>query len=138
MTLKALVPMVFASEMKRSVDFYVDALGFKVTGTYEPKGQLCWAYLKSGQAELMLSLGQGEGARVGGGCIYYYYTDDVLALRRSLVGKGYTVSEPFVTFYGMKEIQLRDPDGNDITVGQNTDELPTDGAELAADLREHK
>jgi hypothetical protein len=55
-----------------------------------------------------------------------------------LVAKGYEVSQPFVTFYGMKEITLHDPDGKDITVGQNTDEPPTDGAELAADLREHK
>ncbi|MCG3180638.1 MAG: hypothetical protein BIFFINMI_03000 [Phycisphaerae bacterium] len=135
MTLKALVPMVFVTDVKRSVDFYSRALGFRMTGSYMPDGRLCWACLKSGDADLMLSLPEGT---VGGGCIYYYYTDDVVGLHAALARKGIETTQPFVTFYGMKEITLRDPDGNVITVGQNTDEPPTDGAERAVDLREHK
>lgn len=137
MTLKALVPMVYVKDVRKSADFYRNTLDFRMTGSYEPGGKLCWAYLKSGEADLMLTLGEGP-ARVGGGCIYYYYTDDVLALASHLRGKGVQISEPFVTFYGMKEICFKDPDGNEITVGQHTDEAPSDGAELAADLREHK
>jgi predicted enzyme related to lactoylglutathione lyase len=137
MTLTSLVPMVYVSDMEASVAFYRDALEFRMAGSYEPEGRLCWAYLKSGEANLMLTLADEQAKpRLGGGCIYYYTTDDLAAVAERLKAKGIDATEPFVTFYGMKEVCFKDPDGNDITVGQSTDEAPTDGAERAADLRE--
>ena len=53
--MRDLVPMAHVADIRRSVEFY-GHLGFQVIGKYEPEGQLKWAHLRSGGAELMLSL----------------------------------------------------------------------------------
>jgi uncharacterized glyoxalase superfamily protein PhnB len=39
--------------------------------------------------------------------------------------KEFQVSDLRVTFYGMKEFEVRDPDGHILWFGQGTDEPPT-------------
>lgn len=56
--------------------------------------------------------------------VYYFYPEDVVKLRDSIVEKGYTVSELSVRFYGMKEFEMTDPSGHILVFGQDTDETP--------------
>jgi len=51
--------------------------------------------------------------------------EDVVALHGSLKQAGHAVSDPAVRFYGMKEIELVDPDGHVLIFAQDTDEPPT-------------
>jgi uncharacterized glyoxalase superfamily protein PhnB len=57
--------------------------------------------------------------------IYYFYLEDVVALHGEIRRKGFRASDLRVTFYGMKEFELRDPDGHILWFGQETDEPPT-------------
>ena len=62
-------------------------------------------------------------ARIGrGATTFYFYPDDVMPLYDSLKAAGIEVSDPFVTFYGMKEIVIHDPDGYCLCFGLPTDE----------------
>jgi uncharacterized glyoxalase superfamily protein PhnB len=51
--------------------------------------------------------------------------EDVVALHAEAKGKAFQVSDLRVTFYGMKEFEVRDPDGHILWFGQETDEPPT-------------
>ena len=57
--------------------------------------------------------------------VYYFYPEDVVALRDSVIAKNKEVSELQVRFYGMKEFEMLDPDGHMLLFGQDTDEAPT-------------
>jgi hypothetical protein len=50
--------------------------------------------------------------------VYYFYPDDVAALHAAWKGKGLPVTDLRVTDYGMKEFELRDPDGYWLWFGQ--------------------
>ncbi len=57
--------------------------------------------------------------------VYYFYPEDVVALRDSIIAKNEEVSELQVRFYGMKEFEMLDPDGHMLLFGQDTGEAPT-------------
>ena len=57
--------------------------------------------------------------------IYYFYPENVVDLHAEVKQKEFQVSDLRVTFYGMKEFEVRDPDGHILWFGQETDEPPT-------------
>lgn len=57
--------------------------------------------------------------------IYYINTGDAGALHAEFAARGVAVSPLRVAFYGMKEFEVRDPDGHWLWFGQPTDEPPT-------------
>jgi len=57
--------------------------------------------------------------------IFYFYPDDVLALHEHVTQEGYKPTPLQVTFYGMKEFSLQDPDGHVLSFGQDSDEQCT-------------
>jgi hypothetical protein len=50
---------------------------------------------------------------------------NVVGLHAEAKRKEFQVSDVRVTFYGMKEFEVRDPDGHILWFGQGTDEPPT-------------
>jgi uncharacterized glyoxalase superfamily protein PhnB len=129
MSFKNLVPMLSVADVDRTVAFYQDALQFEIMHRYENNGHVQWAFVKSGHTELMfarsevaqsvLPLARKEDL------VLYFYPDDVEALHTSLKARGYPVSELHLTFYGMKECLLTDPDGYHLSFGQATETSPT-------------
>lgn len=119
MKLASMVPMVFVSDVASSVEFYQQALNFKVLNTYEWQGKLNWVYLQSDGADLMLlETEEPFGERQSRDLILYFYPDNIAALHAELVQKGFQVSELCVTFYQMKEFRMEDPDGYELCFGQ--------------------
>ncbi len=126
MKLANLIPILGVADPAKTLEFYRDALNFEVMDTYEPDGKLVWALLKSGDVELMV---EGECPETGGrqtGTSLYFYPDDIEGLYDLLRTRGYPVSDRRVTFYGMKEFDLKDPDGYHLCFGQETSEPTTD------------
>jgi uncharacterized glyoxalase superfamily protein PhnB len=134
MRIERLTPMLNVADIRRSLDFYREAVGFELASSQEAVEQWRWAYLRSGSCELMLSESGGPPDQLvhidpsrdeGWPAIYYFYPEDVVALHTEIRGKGFQASDLRVTFYGMKEFELRDPDGHILWFGQTTDEPPT-------------
>ncbi|MFN7977790.1 MAG: VOC family protein [Vicinamibacterales bacterium] len=100
-------------EVSRSVAFY-ERLGFTVRSTVVPpdaSGPI-WAWLTSGEAQLMVALANGPVAADQQAVLLYLYCPDVDALRTELQGKGLApgpVTRPFYAPRG--EFRLEDPDG---------------------------
>ena len=82
----------------------------------------------------MLSESGGPATRVdqidpsqaeGWPAIYHFYPENVVDLHAEAKRKEFQVNDMRVTFYGMKEFTVRDPDGHILGFGQEADEPPT-------------
>lgn len=112
MKTRQLVSMISVAEVERSIEFYKH-LGFEVGNTFTPGGttQFSWAWLESGEAQLMLSRAS-EPVANSHGLLFYAYTDDVEAARASLLEAGLNPGEIRKPFYSPRgEFQVLDPDG---------------------------
>jgi len=112
MTTRQLVPMVSVADVERSITFYAH-LGFAVGNTFAPQGatKLSWAWLQSGDAQLMLSKAS-KAVPDQYSVLFYIYTNDVAAARESLAEAGLNPGEIATPFYAPRgEFQLLDPDG---------------------------
>lgn len=104
--------MLPVSDVRRSIDFYA-RIGFTLAQDYAPEGRLCWAYLQSGFADLMVTLSVREiGAEASGVLLYLYYPD-IVAMHAELAAAGLEVGEMRHPPYCPDgEFSLRDPDGH--------------------------
>jgi catechol 2,3-dioxygenase-like lactoylglutathione lyase family enzyme len=109
--MRDLVPIARVADMKRSIEFY-GQLGFEVMGKYEPEGQLKWAHLRNGGADLMLSLAAEPVNSAAQGVLFYMYVPGVAAFRERLAAQGLKVGELQYFFFAKNgEFRIVDPDG---------------------------
>ncbi len=117
MKMTRLIPMLPVRSMPKSVNFYCGILGFEVENRNDDWG---WAMLRFDECRLMVD--QSINSHPGGvrDPILYLYPEDIVAYHRQVRENGLAVPELEVTFYGMKEFRIDDPDGNRLWIGQNT------------------
>ena len=113
--LTELVPLLFVDNVVRSAAFYRDALGFEMTGSWEPEGKLTWCRMHRGGAALMLQQAcpeeDGPAGSRGQGVEFFFTCDDADAMHAELTAAGLKLAPPKVAFYGMNQLFLKDPDG---------------------------
>ncbi len=116
MTMNRLTPMLPVKSMPASVAFY-QKLGFGVEQRNDEWG---WAMLCLDECRLMVdqSINLDRGAPRQS--VLYLYPDNIVEHHQQVRGNGLPVPDLEVTFYGMTEFRLDDPDGNRLWVGQNT------------------
>jgi catechol 2,3-dioxygenase-like lactoylglutathione lyase family enzyme len=114
MPLTRLVPMLPVSQLARSIAFY-EMLGFAVQDRWDVQG---WAMLRSGAGELMLDQSINHPPDAMRTSVLYLYPDDIAAYHREVRERGLAVPDLEITFYGMTEFRLADPDGNRLWIGQ--------------------
>lgn len=114
---EAVVPTFFVQDARASIEWYVRVLGFQVefdTGTY--------AGVTRGPATIHLAQVQTRapaGLRYKAACYLRLQSglDDYIA---AIEDTGQPLTAPLKDHpdYGMREATVRDPDGNDIYIGQ--------------------
>jgi predicted enzyme related to lactoylglutathione lyase len=105
--------MVFVAEVEASIAFY-GRLGFEVGNTFAAYGATkpTWAWLRSGEAQLMLAAANEEIVADQQRVLFYIYTDDVAAAHATLTKAGLNPGPITTPFYAPRgEFQLVDPDG---------------------------
>lgn len=114
----SMIPLLMVYDMRRSVAFYRDILGFKVEESWEPDGHYYWALLCSGDTRLMLNAEFEDEERRpeydrphGQDVTFYFYPKDVTTMRDSLVAQGQKPGELQDTPYHHRQFVLLDPDG---------------------------
>jgi catechol 2,3-dioxygenase-like lactoylglutathione lyase family enzyme len=109
-------------DLPRNLAFYRDQLGFVVTSEMEANGRLAWVELSHGEIRLMLLAAEdppAPGTRYdAAGVIFYFGIEGVAVTRAALAQAGFDVSPVEVTFYGMRECYLKDPDGRQLTLAE--------------------
>ena len=114
MNLNRLVPMQPVRNMPVSVAFY-EKLGFVVENRNDEWG---WAMLRCGNCQLMLDQSINPHVGIPRISVLYLYPDNVRDFHRHAQGNGLPVPDLDVTFYGMTEFRIEDPDGNRLWIGQ--------------------
>lgn len=118
----ATTPLVIVANLDRSISFYRDVLGFRDPSVWgEPP---CFAMLNRDGFDLMLSVAESpEQVRPNGPFCVWDFTlrvQDVEAEAEWIRSRGAALAvEPHETFYGFKEIEVLDPDGYRICLGQD-------------------
>ena len=109
--LASLVPVAHVTDVRKSTEFY-QLLGFAVKNTFEQEGQLQWAWLQNGGADLMLAR-SGRPLNPGAqDVLFYMYAPDVKAYRTQLEAKGVKVGPLTYPFYSPRgEFRIDDLDG---------------------------
>ncbi|GAC1655765.1 MAG: hypothetical protein NVS9B15_16670 [Acidobacteriaceae bacterium] len=119
--MKGLCPLLFVFDMPTSLKFYRDTLGFEVVQRSQETDECGWCWLRSGDAELMLNTAyddderpeKPDAARVGGhqDTTLYVGCPDVDGAYEYLKGRGVKCEPPKTAWYGMKQLNVTDPDG---------------------------
>ena len=114
-----ITPVLIVQEIEKSLPFWVDRIGFGKTAEVPDEGRLAFAMMERDGAELMIqtvaSVLKDEPKFAPKGdtnkaslFIEVQDFDDILGRL-----KGYPIEmEDRTTFYGMREIGVRDPDGH--------------------------
>lgn len=115
-------------DMPTSLAFYRDVMGFEVISDAPENGRCDWAWLKSGDSELMLNTAYEAEERPAApdparfaahsDTTLFFGCDDVDAAHAELRARGIATREPILTDYGMKQVYLQDPDGYEICLQQ--------------------
>lgn len=109
-----------------SLAFYRERLGFAVQ--FQMGDPPSYAIIESGPVSLHLMPVSQSAAALGLSSIYVYVRN-VDGLHRDYVARGCPIEVPPEDFsYGMREMSVRDPDGNRITFGAETTSVTAPGA----------
>jgi uncharacterized glyoxalase superfamily protein PhnB len=118
MKMTRLIPMLPVKSMPASVEFY-QKLGFTIENRNDQWG---WAMLRFDECRIMVDQSINAHGGAPRRSVLYLYPDDVVAYHRQVKSNGLAVPDLDVTFYGMTEFRLDDPDGNRLWIGQKTSE----------------
>jgi len=125
MTVKKITPILFAEEIEPCLKFWVERLGFEKTIDVPEGGKLAFAILEKGGIELMYQTFASAEKDVSavspevrkGPSFLYVEVEKLEEIITTM--KGAEVIMPVrTTFYGAKEIGIKDPAGHIITFAQ--------------------
>jgi uncharacterized glyoxalase superfamily protein PhnB len=123
--IEALTPLLNVRDVEVSMSFYTHTLGFEVVGEWILEERVRWVRLRNGSVELMLN-SSGESSdddiarsrRSGSAsftdAVLYFTVPDIDALHATLKSRGFSVTEPVKTEYGLREFHARDLDGYEL------------------------
>lgn len=124
MNVKRMVPILKVTDMERAVQFYGSTLGFVTDFRYDASSDgPTYVGMSLDGHQIHLSTFAGDGVL---GAIAYCYVDDVDALFQKFLAAGLKTpgnpdspveDGPVDQTWGMRELYVRDPDGNTLRFG---------------------
>ena len=116
MKMNSLVPMLPVKSIGASIEFY-EKLGFRVEQRNDDWG---WARLSLDGCELMVDQSINVHPLVSRQGVIYLYPENVVEYHRQVRANGLEIPDLEVTFYGLTEFRIDDPDGNRLWIGKDT------------------
>ena len=115
------MPVLQVSDVRRSEAFYCEKLGFHSHGTWGDGPD--FAIVQRGKVTIALDRSREAGPiPVNQYWAAYIYVEDADTLCAEVRGKGVdVVREPEDTFYGLRDFDVRDPDGHLLAFGHDLD-----------------
>jgi catechol 2,3-dioxygenase-like lactoylglutathione lyase family enzyme len=110
------VPVLGVADFSRARRFYTESLGFATDWVWQPDdASPVFAQLSRGGLSIYLS--RDPATSCPGASSVYLYVDDVDAWRTELGRRGVALEqEPITRAWGNRELVVRDPDGNRLTL----------------------
>jgi uncharacterized glyoxalase superfamily protein PhnB len=117
-----LTPVLFVDQIEKSLPFWMERAGFNKTAEVPDGDRLAFAMLANGAAEVMLQTWEsaekdipGAFAQTSSMAVALFLEVDDFAVAKKRLGDWPVAMPERVTFYGMREIGVRDPDGHWVT-----------------------
>ena len=122
MNFQGLVPVLQCQNIEQTLAFYQRALRYIIVNKTDGPEGLQWVHLKSDNTFLMLqnASSTSDNQPGSGKIVLHYYTSDVAAQHQFMTARGIKVGEIENTPYYMTQFLVRDPEGNEIVIGQDT------------------
>lgn len=121
----SVAPMIHVPDVAATAAWYA-AIGFTVIETYDDGGDgLSFAILQLGESRVMLNSGGSTSTSRRREVDLYVYTDELDALPARFGDRVQVVEPLHDTFYGMRELIIRDPNGFWITFGRSLEPTPS-------------
>ena len=112
------VPMIHVPDVRATVEWY-QSIGFSVVNTYgNDAGGLSFAMLSFGETRVMLNQGGQRSTSFRREVDLYIYTSNVEDIYKRLKDRVEVVEAPHETFYGMRELIIRDLNRFWLTFGE--------------------
>jgi len=115
MKMNRLIPMLPVKNLAASVAFY-QKLGFSVE---RKQDHWRWAMLRFDECRLMVDQSINVHPDAPRQSVIYLYPDNITEYHAQVRQNGVTVPDLEVTFYGLTEFRIEDPDGNRLWIGQS-------------------
>lgn len=115
MRMTRLIPMLPVKSVAASIEFY-QKLGF---GVEQRNDDWRWAMLCFDECRLMLDQSINLHPEAPRQSVLYLYPEDILEYHQQVRSNGLAVPDLDITFYGLTEFRIDDPDGNRLWIGQN-------------------
>jgi glyoxylase I family protein len=119
-----MTPLLQVFDMRRSLAFYRDILGFEVVSDSGDGDDSDWVWLRLDGVDLMLNVQYerdsvpaeppAERARWHNDTCLYFGCPDPDAAYDLLAAKGVPLDPPSTASYGMRQLYLSDPDGYNV------------------------
>ena len=125
MTIKRVTPLLFVPEIEPCLKFWTERLGFKNAGEVKDGSKLAFVMLQKDGAEIMYQSyasvehdmpAVAPSARKGPSFLYIE-VENLDAIKDAVKGADIYMTER-TTFYGAREIGVRDPAGHYVTFAQ--------------------
>ncbi|RDC56529.1 VOC family protein [Pedobacter chinensis] len=119
---KQAVPFFMVVNMDKSLNFYINGLGFELKNKWEPSGKIEWCWLQLDNASIMLQEYRQSppNEKLGEGVSVCFMCEDALTIYNQITLRGLLPSEPFVG-NNLWVVGLKDPDGYNIYFESPTD-----------------
>ena len=136
--MKKLSPNLMVKDVKETVDFYTNTLGFTLVMAVStnqesimnelPEGtEIVWALIKNGVVEIMLQneatlhedVPPLKNVKIGASCTFYIEVTDLDEMYKKVHKEAEVVKDIFTTWYGMKEFYIRDNNGYILCLAQS-------------------
>jgi uncharacterized glyoxalase superfamily protein PhnB len=104
---RKVMPLIHVPDVRTAVEWY-QSIGFTVLGVNEAEGLMDWAMLSFGEGTIMFSEGGQPSTAYRREVDLYVQTEGIDDLYQQLRGRVEVVEGPHDTFYGTREIIIRD------------------------------
>ena len=119
MTFDCLTPILHVKDVRASIDHYVNVLGFKKDWEWE--NPPTFASVSRDHVSIFFC----QGAQGNAGTWMSIFVDDVDELHEEYKKSGATIRQPPTNFpWGMREMNIEDPDGHRLRMGTETHDPP--------------
>jgi len=123
--IRGMAPLIYVFDMPISLAFYRDVLGFKLVATSAPEGShFDWCMLEYHGGQFMLNTAyessrrppNPDAARTAAhrDTCFYFGCPDPAAAYEHVRANNVAAKPPAVSFYGMYQLYVKDPDGYEL------------------------
>ena len=129
MLLKKITPAMVVDDIKSTITFYRDMLGFETVLTVPSNDQIDWALMNCGEVEIIFHARVDSSSRkpdIGGTLTFHFEGEGVRELYESVRNKVRIERHLYPTFYGTNEFSMRDINGCILVFAEKLEEKEED------------